>query len=102
MSDFARKAVQWNKFDLQAAAAVLRKHSWSVEAASKATGVVRAMPLDSPEPLTEEEILLCLLDCDFSAAESLLIFVHEFRCLIEGADSPTEGTHDVDAVEEAL
>jgi hypothetical protein len=47
--------------------------------------------------------LLKRLDWDSSAAQSLLIFVNEFRCLIEGAESPTEeGTSNADAVKEAL
>jgi len=35
------------------------------------------------------------LDWDTEAAQSLLIFVNEFRCLIEGAEQPTEGTNNV-------
>jgi hypothetical protein len=96
---FARKAVQWDQEDVKAAAAVLRVFEWNA-----AKAVVACQYMADRRGFAESycttsivQQLLQRLDWDTSAAESLLIFVNEFRCLIEGADPPTEGTSNVSA-----
>lgn len=95
---FARKAVQWDQEDVKSASAVLSHFAWNIDRALMSVDYgLQTGIWNSPE-----RVLLPLLDFDHEAMKSLLIFVNEFRCLIEGAEQPTEGTNNVDAVKKAL
>lgn len=88
---FARKAIHWDRDDVKDAAAVLREDLWNVEHSVKRVRHEREANGSwiRDEYVIEEDNrpiakLLVRLGKDYSAAESLLIFVNEFRCLIEG------------------
>lgn len=102
--NFARKAVQWDQEDVKAAAAVLRVFEWNVAMAvvaakhmARLRGFAEAYCTTS---ITQQ--LLKRLDWDSSAAESLLIFVNEFRCLIEEAEPTEEGSTHAHVESKAL
>jgi hypothetical protein len=108
-NEFARKAVHWTKEDVKAAAVVLRDCDWILDDALQSVCVVACfMSVWTREEFTEMKPFfrhfLDLLDWDTEGAKSLLIFVHEFRSLIEeaqeekgavdaGTEQKTEGDH---------
>lgn len=102
---FARKAVHWTKDDVRAAAAVLRDCEWRLDEALGSVSCVAVFK----NAWTREEFtgmkpffrhFLDLLDWDTEAAKSILIFVHEFRGLIEEAEQE-EGATDAGSKQKA-
>lgn len=97
---FARKAVHWSKEDVRAAAAVLREDWWDlnhslrrVQYEQEANQGSLRDDYDILEDIRPIAKLICLLDQDYHACRSILIFVHEFRSLIEEAQQE-EGAAD--------
>lgn len=97
---FARKAVHWSKEDVRAAAAVLREDWWDLNHSLRRVNYEQQAEggLLREDYVIEDDIrpiakLICCLDKDYHAVMSILIFVHEFRGLIEEAQQE-EGAAD--------
>ncbi len=102
-NSFARKSVHWTKDDVRAAGAVLREDCWDLshslnridhEQEMEGSPVREGYVIEAcTRPIAK---LIFILGKDYSAVRSLLIFVYEFRDLIEEAQQQ-EGSENAGA-----